>query len=162
MDAVRAVENAAGLYIIDRLTLLREKLRLPLSDEEIADLAARAAEALRQCKPGDESLYVRRDDDEEDDKEREEARKARRKEEEEQKEKEKEMKKRLLFWRDYDKDRSGSLDARELGRLVADLRQNPDRMIFREFLESDAQWKDHPTTRHRILFLAELFGPPAA
>jgi hypothetical protein len=160
-DSQRAVENAAGLYIVDRLTVLREKLRLPLSDEQIGDLAAQAAEALRRSPVEDE-------EEEEDgeaemsDKELNEARKARKaerkKEEAERRRQEREMRKNLLFWRDYDKDRSGTLTAEELQRLVRDLRKHPDRMIFREFLEPDALWADHPTTRHRILFLADIFG----
>jgi Zn-dependent protease with chaperone function len=161
MDADRAVANAAGLYIVDRLTMLREKLRLPLNDEQIGDLAAQAAEALRQCKPGEESLRVRRDpdDDEDTEAEREKAREARRKEAEEQQSKEKELKAKLLFWRDYAKDQAGHLNSQELSRLVEDLRRQPERMVFRQFLEPDALWTDHPTMRDRILFLAELFPP---
>jgi Zn-dependent protease with chaperone function len=160
LDAQVAIESAAGLYIVDRLTLLREKLCLPLSDEEISNLAVRAAEALRQRKPGDEPP----DDDEEADTQvrtaaREEARKAQEKKEEERQVKEKELRQKLLFWRDYDKDRRGYLDEKQLADLVEDLRRQPERMIFREFLAPDGEWQDHPTTRHRILFLAELFAP---
>jgi hypothetical protein len=161
MDAQVAIEAAAGLYLVDRLTLLREKLCLPLSDEEISNLAVRATEALRQRKPGEEPPD---DDDEEADTQirttaREEARKAREKEEEERQLKQKELRQKLLFWRDYDKDRVGYLNEKQIARLVGDLRAQPERMIFREFLEPDGEWKDHPTTRHRILFLADLFAP---
>jgi Zn-dependent protease with chaperone function len=161
LDAQQAIEDAAGLYLVDRLTLLREKLCLPLSDEEISNLAVRAAEALRQRKPGDEPPD---DDDDETDTQirtaaREDARKAREKEEEERQLKESQLREKLLFWRDYDKDRVGYLNEKQLAGLVEDLRRQPDRMIFREFLEPDGEWKDHPTTRHRILFLADLFVP---
>jgi Zn-dependent protease with chaperone function len=160
-DAEQAIETAAGLYITDRLTVLREKLCMPLSDEAISDLAVRASAALRRRKPGED---VPDDEDEELDTKvraaaREEARKAREKEEEERQRKEDQMRKKLLFWRDYDKDRGGGLDEKELANLVEDLRKQPDRMIFRTFLEPDGEWKDHPTTRHRILFLANLFAP---
>jgi Zn-dependent protease with chaperone function len=162
-DEKRAVENAAGLYIVDRLTVLREKLRVPLTDEQISDLAARAAEDLRRHPVEDEPLDDEEENEEMEPAAREEARnqgreEARRKEKEERQQEEKELKQKLLFWRDYDKDRSGFLSAAELDRLVADLRKQPERMIFREFLEPDAQWKDHPTTRHRILFLADVFA----
>jgi Zn-dependent protease with chaperone function len=160
LDAEGAIETAASLYIVDRLSMLREKLCLPLSDEAISDLAVRASEALRKRKPGDEPL----NDEEEIDTQiraaaREEARKAREKEGEELQLKETEMRRKLLLWRDYDKDRVGYLNEKQLAGLVEDLRKQPDRMIFREFLEPDAEWKDHPTTRHRILFLADLFAP---
>jgi hypothetical protein len=160
-DARHAVEAAAGLYLVDRLTLLREKLCLPLSDEEISGLAARAAEALRRRRPGDEPPD---DEDEEADTKvrlaaREEARKAREKEEEKRQSREKELQQKLLFWRDYDTDHVGYLGEAQLARLVEDLRAQPGRMIFRAFLEPDAEWQDHPTTRDRILFLADLFAP---
>jgi Zn-dependent protease with chaperone function len=145
LDAERAGDSAAGLYIIDRLTRLRERLLVPLSDQEIGDLAARAVASLRKNTPRDEDL------------EPEEAEKEHQKEEAELQERERILREKLVFWRDYDRDRSGFLDRHELARLVEDLRRDPDRMIFREFLESDAQWKDHPTTRHRVLFLADLF-----
>jgi hypothetical protein len=161
LDAQLAIEAAAGLYLVDRLTLFRERLCLPLSDEEISGLAVRAAETLRQRKPGEEPL-----DDEDEDADtklrnaaREEARKTREKEEEDRQAKEQELRQKLMFWRDYDKYRVGYLSEKELASLVEDLRRQPGRMIFREFLEPDGEWKDHPTTRHRILFLADLFAP---
>jgi Zn-dependent protease with chaperone function len=165
LDAQRAIENAASLYIADRLTMLREKLCVPLTDEQISDLAVKGAEALRQRKLEDEPADEE-DEDEEPDADtqaaREEARKEAEKAEEERRQQEEEQRKRLLFWRDYDKDRSGYLTEPELAGLVEDLRKQPDRMIFREFLEPDGEWKDHPTTRHRILFLADLFAPKAS
>jgi Zn-dependent protease with chaperone function len=162
LAAQRAMEDAAGLYIVDRLTVLREKLCLPLSDEEISDLAVRASQALRQRAPRED---LPEEDEEMDTQVRvqahEEARKAREKENEEQKQMEKERRQMLLFWRDYDKDHRGYLNEKQLAGLVDDLRKQPQRMIFREFLEPDSQWKDHPTARHRILFLADLFAPSA-
>jgi Zn-dependent protease with chaperone function len=160
LDAQHAVESAAGLYIVDRLTRLRERLCVPLTDEQIGELAVRAAEALRHRQPDDEPPE---DEDEDADTKvreeaREEARKAREKEEEAARLKEEELRRKLLVWRDYDKDKLGYLSEPQLAALVEDLRKQPDRMIFREFLEPDAEWKDHPTTRHRILFLADLFA----
>jgi Zn-dependent protease with chaperone function len=142
LDAQRATETAAGLYLVDRLTMLREKLCLPLSDEEISSLAVRAAAGLRGRRPDDDSPAGEEGD-------------------EERQRQEKELRQKLLFWRDYDTDQVGYLDEKHLASLVADLRKQPDRMIFREFLQPDAQWKDHPTMRHRILFLADLFAPGA-
>jgi hypothetical protein len=162
-DAQRAVENAAGLYVLDRLSVLREKLLVPLSDEEITTLAARATEALRHRKAKGEAVDDE-DDPDADTQIRNQERKAReeaRRKEEELRKKEEELRKKLLFWRDYDTDRSGFLGPEELAALVEDLRKDPQRMIFREFLEPDGQWKDHPTTRHRVLFLADLFATKA-
>jgi Zn-dependent protease with chaperone function len=158
-DAQRAVTNAAGLYVLDRLSVLRDKLLLPLTDEEITTLAARAAEALRQRQA--DGKAVEAEDPDADTQVRNQERQAReeaQRKEEGERRKEEELRKKLLFWRDYDKDRSGFLDRDELTRLVEDLRKDPQRMIFREFLEPDGQWQDHPTTRHRILFLADIFA----
>jgi Zn-dependent protease with chaperone function len=129
---------APEVYIVDCLQQLKRKLLVPLTDEQINDLAARAAEALRTRNP---RARKERDEDLTD---------------EERAEREKEA--LLVDWRAFDQDRSGTLDAAELAALVTDLRKDPRRMVFRTFLEPDAEWQDHPTTRQRVLFLHDVFS----
>lgn len=71
-----------------------------------------------------------------------------------------EAEKLLLDWRQYDLDRSGHLDAAEIEQLVDVLKRQPEKMIFRQFLASDASWQSHPRMRERLLFLCGL--PPGS
>ncbi len=130
-----ARESAPEVLVRDQLFLLKEKLHVPLTDEQVNDLAARAAQALKaeEAKKPEEDRVPAPDPAQED---------------------------RLLDWHAYDFDKSGALDRQELSRLVATLRAKPDRMIFRQFLEPEAEWESHPTIRHRLLFLYETFIEP--
>jgi hypothetical protein len=132
MSHARARETAAELLVRDKLEVLREKLLVPLTDEEIADLSGRAGAALK-------------------------ADEANKEKEAEEKPPEPRDESRLVDWHAFDFDRSGHLDKAELQRLVAELRARPDRMIFRQFLQPDSEWMSHPTMRRRLLFLYEMF-----
>jgi Zn-dependent protease with chaperone function len=140
LDHGRAGEAAVRLYIEERLAEMRETLCVPLTDEEIADLARRADGDLRR-KQADEAK----------------ADEAKAKRQEEERAKEAELEKLLLDWRKFDRDHSGHLDPAETAALVAELRADEDRMIFRQFLEPGARWQSHPTMRHRLLFLYDAF-----
>jgi hypothetical protein len=142
MNQERARGAAPGLYILDRLDLLRKNLCVPLTDEQISDLAARAAAAME----------VRR---------AEEAAKAEAEKKEGTDAARQKQKMILTEWRAFDADKSGNLDAVETVALVEELRKDPRRMIFRQFLSEEAQWQDHPTMRDRVLFLFDLFGATA-
>jgi hypothetical protein len=126
-----AKELGPRLYIEDRLEKLREGLCLPLTDEQIRDLAQRGGEALKK------KLAVENKED---------AAKA------------KEDAKRLTEWRNFDLDESGHLDPRETRALMEELKAHPEKMIFRQFLNEGAEWASHPSIRDRILFLYEMFG----
>jgi hypothetical protein len=49
------------------------------------------------------------------------------------------------------------LDQAELAKLVGELRAKPERMIFRQFPQQDADWQSHPTMRERLLFLYKTY-----
>jgi Zn-dependent protease with chaperone function len=129
-----AQASAARLFVQDRLEQLQKVLHVPLTDEEIADLSERAAKALdteaaKAKAPGDKEAAPAGDE-----------------------------KALRTDWRSFDRDASGYLDAREVAALVRELRQQPDQMLFRQFLGEDAEWQSHPTMRRRILHLHELFA----
>jgi heat shock protein HtpX len=131
--------SAARLFIEDRLDQLRKVLHVPLTDQEIADLAERGAKAVDTEREAEEAKEKAAGGDK--------AAATARQE-------------RALRtdWRHFDRDSSGYLDAREVAALVRELRQNPDQMLFRQFLGEDAEWQSHPTMRRRILHLHELFA----
>lgn len=133
-----AREVGPRLFLEDRLEQMREKLCLPLTDEQIRDLSAQAGKALRE-KMETERRKAREDGDT-------------------TTESEEELEQRLTDWRRYDRDRSGHLDPSEVKKLVKDLRKAPDRMLFRQFLTPGAEWESHPTMRRRILFLYDLYA----
>jgi Zn-dependent protease with chaperone function len=137
MRARVAQEMAPALIVRDQLLLLKEKMQLPLSEEQIDKLAEEAGQALKAeeaSKPAEERIPEPAAVEED----------------------------RLLDWHKFDFDHSGALDREELTKLVADLRQKPNRMIFRQFLAPDSEWESHPTIRHRLLFLYETFIEGAA
>jgi hypothetical protein len=146
LDKDVARRLASRLYIEARLAELKSDLCVPLSDDEIVALAKKADLELKRRQKTESTLS---------DKEAAELELAERKREEEQE-------KLLLDWRDYDRDRSGHLSMVEAERLVADMKSDPGKMLFRQFLEADAAWKSHPTMRDRVLYLYEAFGPPRA
>jgi Zn-dependent protease with chaperone function len=135
-----ARESAARLFIQDRLEQLKTVLHVPLTDQEIATLAEGGAKALDNERQAEAAKAKAQGGD-----------KAAATNTEE----------RALRtdWRNFDWDASGYLDAREVAALVKELRQNPDQMLFRQFLGEDAEWQSHPTMRRRILHLHELFAP---
>jgi Zn-dependent protease with chaperone function len=161
LDRQKAIEAAPLLYIVDRLNMLRKRLCVPLGDVQINELATQAAQTLGQIDldkpPRDEFT-----EGEEEETATDVAEDARKKAEEdvERQKKEEEIRKNLLHWRDYDRDRSGHIDAQEVVELVRDLRQHPNKMISRQFFEPEALWQDHPTIRDRILFIYDLFSSP--
>lgn len=140
LDQLKARALATRLYVEERLGHLRDKLCLPLTEEEIVDLARRADLALKQKEA-----------------EGEEPDEAEKKSKEEAIAKEAELEKLLIDWRKYDRDRSGHLDLQEMAALVAEMRADPKKMIFRQFLEDEAEWQSHPTMRHRVLYLYDAF-----
>jgi len=127
-----AREMAAEVLVRDQLLELKEKLLVPLSDEQVDHLARQAAESMKAedaQKPEGERVAVPEPAAED----------------------------RLVDWHAFDFDQSGTLDRQELARLVAALRAKPERMIFRQFLLPEAEWQSHPTIRRRLLFLYETF-----
>ncbi len=139
LDEAVAREAAPRLFIQDRLDRLRADLCVPFTDDQIAELAESGALGLK-----------RREDEQkaQDGKAAEAAPDAG----------------RLTEWRNFDWDRSGHLDAAETAALVKELREDPRRMIYRQFLQSGAEWASHPSVRRRVLFLYDLFAarPQAA
>jgi Zn-dependent protease with chaperone function len=134
VDKNKAEKLAPRLYIEERLVDLVETLCVPLTEDQIVDLARKA----------DRDLQARQAKEKND-----EAKKA----EEERQHKEHEMEKLLIDWRKYDRDRSGHLDLKETAALVDEMRHDSRKMIFRQFLEPDSVWQSHPTMRDRVLFL---------
>jgi Zn-dependent protease with chaperone function len=138
LDQKVAREVAPRLFIEDRLEQMRERLGLPLSDEQIQDLAARGGKELRRQLDTEKEKGRQEGGGQEDE--------------------EKLAEQRLTDWRRYDRDRSGHLDLSEVAALVNELRKNPERMLFRQFLTPGIEWQSHPTMRHRILFLYDLYA----
>jgi Zn-dependent protease with chaperone function len=141
LDENKARHLAPRLYIEERLAELRDTLCVPLSDEEIVELARRADQDLRNKQAEEAKVNA------------EEVAK----QVQQEKEKEAELEKLLIDWRKFDWDRSGHLDVNETAALVAELRTDTRRMIFRQFLEPEAEWESHPTMRGRLLFLYDAF-----
>lgn len=139
----RAKWLARRIYVEAKLAHLRDALCVPLSEEQIVELAKQADAALKQRQEKESTLS----DTE------------RRKLEKAEDRKEAEEEKLLIDWRKYDFDRSGHLDLAETAVLVEELRNNPQKMIFRQFLGAQTQWQSHPTMRDRVLFLYDGFRP---
>jgi Zn-dependent protease with chaperone function len=134
LDQTVAREVAPRLFIEDRLEQMRQKLCVPLDDEQIRDLAARGGRELRRSLDAEKQKGEPNEDEEQ------------------------RVEQRLTDWRRYDRDRSGHLDLAEVAALVSELRNHPDRMLFRQFLTPGVEWEIHPTMRHRILFLYDLYA----
>jgi Zn-dependent protease with chaperone function len=134
MDQAKAGALAPRLYIEERLADLRDTLCVPLTDEEIVDLARRADRDLRK-------------------------RQAEERGEAEEPKADETLEQHLIDWRAFDWDRSGHLGEQEAAALVKALEADQRRMIFRQFSEPDAEWESHPTMRRRLLFLYDAFRP---
>lgn len=141
-----AREAAPRLYIEDRLAHLQQEWCVPLSDCEIKDLAQRAAAAVK--KKHAEKAEAKKHEQEQHGESPEPT----------EEEKLVQEEKSLIDWREFDWDWSGHLDAEETKALVQKLRANPERMLFRQFLQPDAEWQSHPTMRDRVLHLHEMFA----
>jgi Zn-dependent protease with chaperone function len=137
LDEEAARAQAPRLFIEDQLELLRNGLGVPLSDEEIRDLAARGARHYQDRKKSEEEKAAA---------------------DGAPPEPPAGGKAGLADWRDFDRDASGHLDPHEVAALVAELRKDPGRMLFRQFLVPAARWQSHPTMRDRILSLYDLFA----
>lgn len=145
LDDEKARQLAPRLYIEERLAELRDTLCVPLTEEQIVELAKRADRDLRdrQAEATKDNTRVAQ-------------------QERKDREQEAELEKLLIDWRQFDWDRSGHLDPEETAALVAELRADERKMVFRQFLEPGAQWQSHPTMRSRLLFLFEAFDQARA
>jgi Zn-dependent protease with chaperone function len=141
LDDEKARQLAPRLYIEERLAELKDTLCVPLADEVIVELAKQADNDLRK-KQAEEAKANGA----------EVAQK-----EQEEKQNDAELEKLLIDWRMFDWDRSGHLDPKETTALAAELRTNARKMIFRQFLEPEAEWQSHPTMRSRLLYLYDAF-----
>lgn len=141
LDHHKARELAARLYIEEKLEELKDSLCVPFTEDQIVDLARRADVALR----AQQAEEARQEKDEAKEKAMSDA------------EKEAAIEKLLINWRQYDRDRSGHLDLHEARAMVTELRGEPHKMIFRQFLGEDARWQSHLTMRARVMYLCEAF-----
>lgn len=67
----------------------------------------------------------------------------------------------VLPWREFDADQSNALDAAEAERLVAELKSDSKRLLFRTLSAGAGAGDSHPTMRDRILAVHAYFGPRA-
>ncbi len=160
LEPQEACQAALRLYIEERLADLKERLCVPLEEQEIVRLAAQADQALQartqkeaqnpsdqnssDQNSSDQSQSERSPDDQND-------------HQHEDAGGDDQSEQQLIDWRHYDWDLSGDLDIQETRALVAELRAHPDKMLFRLSLTPDAQWETHPTIRNRVLYLYNAF-----
>jgi Zn-dependent protease with chaperone function len=148
LDEGRAYNIAQFLFIETHLREVRDRLLLPLNDDEVFTMAQKAEEAW--VKRGEEmatqAAELRA-------KESPEERQVREKKEADDLEKWKAAEELLVKWRAHDTDSSGYLDDSEIEAFMADLTRNEKRMLFRQFTGPGAKMTTHPTIRQRLIHL---------
>ena len=152
LDERGAHNIAQFLFIETHLHEVRDRLLLPLDDNEVfamaekaeaawvkrgEELAATVAEARAQESPAE--------------------RQAREEKEAEELAKLQAAEELLVKWRAHDTDSSGHLDDKEIESFIADLTGDEKRMLFRQFTGPGAEYDTHPTIRQRLLHLHGVF-----
>ncbi len=130
VDPVAAAAAAPRLFVQQRLEALRDGLCVPLTDEDIAALSSKAAFALRAttAEKAAESKDEVRPVPEDAD------------------------------WRAFDVDASGTLDADEATRLVAELKASPGKLLFRQVTAVHDRFEAHPPIRDRVIAIYNIFA----
>jgi hypothetical protein len=150
----RGAHNIAQLLFIEtHLREVRDRLLLPLDDNEVFAMAEKAEAAW--VKRGEEyAAMVTEMRAQESPAERQ----AREKKEADELAKLQTAEQLLVKWRAHDTDSSGHLDDQEIEHFIADLSRDEKRMLFRQFTGPGAEYDTHPTIRQRLLHLHGLFN----
>jgi hypothetical protein len=153
LDEEFAGKIARLLYIETQFCRLRDRLLLPLNDQQVFDFAkeADAAWVNRQIEANQAMEQERAT-------ETPAQREIREKTEAENIRKWEEAEKLLVKWRSYDTDSSGHLDRNECAAFIAELKSDEKRLLFRQFSGQSADQQSHPTMRQRLLCIYSSFS----
>ena len=153
LDEEFAGKIARLLYIETQFCRLRDRLLLPLNDQQVFDFA-KEADAAWVNKQIEANQAMEQERATETPAQRE----IREKTEAENIRKWEEAEKLLVKWRSYDTDSSGHLDRNECAAFIAELKADEKRLLFRQFSGQSADQQSHPTIRQRLLCIYSSFS----